>query len=100
MIQWFIFVLLIGEGVADLTCYDNGYGRYYPRDKDKCRAKDFNAAFNNGDNLMNGCGGIGTVRTVFGCNMCSLPCVWGTRIFGWVACLCLFFLPLLHSSKP
>ena len=38
---FFVF-LMVGQCLADLTCYDNGNFR----DKDGCRAPDFNTAFN------------------------------------------------------
>lgn len=98
MIQWLLLLMMITEGLAELTCIKSG-SIYFPRDNDKCRAPDFNTAFNNGEDLMTNCRGDGSV-SIFCVWSCSPPCVWGTRTFGWVACLCLFFLPLLHCFKP
>ena len=53
-LKW-IWVLMIGHCLADLTCYESD-GSYNLSDEDKCRVSDFNNAFNNGENLMTECG--------------------------------------------
>lgn len=50
MIQLLLFLMMIGEGLAGLTCYESS--NYYLSDVDKCWAPDFNTAFNNGEDLM------------------------------------------------
>ena len=72
MIEWLLLLMMIAEGSAGLTCFE--YERkYFPVDKDKCRAPDINTVFNNGDNLMTRCDDDGRRRSVsiflFGCNM-------------------------------
>lgn len=96
---FFVF-LMVGQCLADLTCYDNGNFR----DKDGCRAPDFNTAFNGAMVCINPGGVVSKLQrmNLFCFNgTCVLLPVYGEHAhslgFAW---LCLFFLSLLHSSKP
>ena len=83
---------MIGEGLADLTCYESdSYAGYHLSDEDTCRVSDFNTAFNNGENLMTFCGPnptnspnglVSKLHLLCVDVTCALPPVRGTRTFG------------------
>ena len=52
--QWLWVLLMIGQSLANLEC-DVGFYGYYPSDKAKCRAPEFDDVFNNGADLMGSC---------------------------------------------
>ena len=61
MIWLLLFMMMIGQSMAELTCVNYGSGNYYPLDEDTCRAPDFNTAFNDGVGLMKKCASDGWV---------------------------------------
>ena len=65
--EWLlVFALLIGEGLAELTCDGpSATGKYYPLYKDTCRVSDINNAFNNGMDLMRWDGGLVSIFYVW-----------------------------------
>lgn len=95
MIQWLLVLMMIAEGLAELTCDRWSGSVYIPADKDTCRASDINTAFNNGANLMRGCILDGRVSIFFCLDVtCALLPVYGEHAHsdGLLVCACSFSL--------